>query len=133
MQTGSALASLRTRILDSGWFWFFVVVVSFYLVFRGPLPFVKSWWQAGQEDWDDDWNRRHRMADWMLLTGTLSGLTQAEVIEKLGEPPPTNYFREWSMVYMLGSERGFMSIDSEWLVLRVDSAGHVSDARIVRD
>ena len=37
------------------------------------------------------------------------------------------------MVYILGSERGFMSIDSEWLVLRIDAAGHVRDVKIVRD
>ena len=37
------------------------------------------------------------------------------------------------MVYWLGPERGFMSIDSEWLTLNFDQAGKVRDVDIVRD
>ena len=35
------------------------------------------------------------------------------------EPRSTEYFRDWSLVYNLGRERGFMAIDSEWLVVRI--------------
>ncbi len=73
------------------------------------------------------------MADWMVLTGNLVGLTRAEVVDKLGEPAPTKYFQEFSMVYILGAERGLISLDSEWLVLNLDTSGHVSDASIVTD
>jgi hypothetical protein len=73
------------------------------------------------------------MADWMVLTGSLAGLTRVEVVSKLGEPRPTGYFKDWSIVYILGAERSLMSIDSEWLVLRIDRAGRVSDVAIVRD
>jgi hypothetical protein len=51
----------------------------------------------------------------------------------LGEPPPTSYFRQWDMVYWLGMERGFVSIDSEWLVIRLDQDGRVAESRIVTD
>jgi hypothetical protein len=34
---------------------------------------------------------------------------------------------------MARPERGFISIDSEWLVVRFDTAGKVSEYRIVRD
>jgi hypothetical protein len=37
----------------------------------------------------------------------------------LGEPPKTEYFKEFDLVYYLGPERGFMGIDSEWLVLKL--------------
>ena len=37
------------------------------------------------------------------------------------------------MVYWLGDERGYMSIDSEWLVVRLDGEGKVAEYRIVRD
>jgi hypothetical protein len=97
------------------------------------LPLVQSWWIAGQENWADPWHRRHRMADWMVLTRSLPGLTRTEVIARLGAPPPTDYFRDWSMVYNLGAERGFISIDSEWLVIRLDESDRVSEARMVTD
>ena len=115
------------------WFWLVALMVVYFLVARAPLPLVHSWWQAGQDDWGDRLNRRHRMADWMLLTRSLAGLTREEVVARLGDPPPTNYFRDWSMVYNLGAERGFFSIDSEWLVIRLDDSGQVSEARIVTD
>jgi len=73
------------------------------------------------------------MADRMIALGTLVGKTRAEVVELLGEPPPTGYFADWDLVYWLGPERGFISIDSEWLVLRLSADGRVVDNRIVRD
>ena len=51
----------------------------------------------------------------------------------LGEPPHTGYFKDWDLVYWLGRERGFISIDSEWLVVRLDPKGWVREYRIVRD
>jgi hypothetical protein len=37
------------------------------------------------------------------------------------------------MKYWLGPERSYFSVDSEWLVLRLDRAGRVVEYRIVRD
>jgi hypothetical protein len=73
------------------------------------------------------------MADRLIARRTLLGKTRAEVVELLGEPPPTGYFADWDMVYWLGPERSFISIDSEWLVLRLAEDGRVVDNRIVRD
>jgi hypothetical protein len=50
-----------------------------------------------------------------------------EVVARLGEPPKTEYFKNFDLVYYLGPERGFISIDSEWLVLKLGP-----DARVVR-
>ena len=83
--------------------------------------------------WGDSWHRRHRMADWMIGTGSLIGKRKEEVIAQLGDPPPTDYFTDWSLVYNLGAERGWLSIDSEWLVIRHNAAGIITEARIVRD
>jgi len=55
------------------------------------------------------------------------------VVDLLGEPPPTEYFKGWDLVYRLGMERGFISIDSEWLVLRLAPGGRVAEARLVTD
>jgi hypothetical protein len=50
-----------------------------------------------------------------------------------GKPSEEGYFREWDLVYWLGPERGYMSIDSEWMVLRLGKDGKVAECRIVRD
>lgn len=76
---------------------------------------------------------RQRMADRLLARRILIGLRRPQVIAMLGEPRDTEYFRQWDMVYLLGDERGFISIDSEWLVLRLGSDGKVIEARLVRD
>lgn len=51
----------------------------------------------------------------------------------LGKPPATDYFSDWDLVYWLGPERGFLSIDSEWLVVKLDQNEVVTDFKIVRD
>lgn len=96
-----------------------------------PLPFDRSIWNAepaGIEDF-----RRHRMADWLLRRRSLMGLSRAQVVSLLGEPTVTSHFRDFDLVYVLGNERGWMSIDSEWLLMRLDATGHVSTAELARD
>jgi hypothetical protein len=73
------------------------------------------------------------MADHLLAQGTLRGKARSEVVKLLGEPSDEGYFRDWDLVYWLGPERGFMSIDSEWLVVRLGRDGRVAEYRIVRD
>jgi hypothetical protein len=75
---------------------------------------------------------RLRMVNDLLRRHRLVGITRAEVDELLGVPPQTGYFRKYDYVYWLGPERGFMSIDSEWLVLKFDH-DKVIEARLVRD
>jgi hypothetical protein len=55
------------------------------------------------------------------------------VIELLGPPEPQNGFAGYDMVYVLGPERSFINIDYEWLVIKLDGAGYVSEAAIVTD
>ena len=71
----------------------------------------------------DDLRERHR----------LRGRTRADVVALLGEPRPTSYFREYDLVYWLGPERSPISVDSEWLALRLDSTGRVTEERLVTD
>ena len=58
---------------------------------------------------------------------------RAEIESLLGPADETSYFRRWDFVYWLGPERGFIRIDSEWLVLRFDAEDRVSEFRLVRD
>jgi hypothetical protein len=96
-----------------------------------PLPFDRAAWNAEAEGIDDF--RRHRMADWLLKRQRLVGLSRAEIVSMLGEPTKTSHFREYDLVYVLGNERGWMSIDSEWLLMRLDGTGRVSMAELGRD
>ncbi|MBD2234050.1 hypothetical protein [Phormidium tenue] len=73
------------------------------------------------------------MVDDVLAKYLLLGRPQAGVIELLGPPEPQNSFADYDMVYRLGPERKFISIDDEWLVIKLDAAGHVNDAKLVTD
>jgi hypothetical protein len=76
---------------------------------------------------------RLRMADDLVDNKKLIGLTRQEVVACLGEPPKTEYFKKFDLVYYLGPERGFISIDSEWLVLKLGPDCRVERAAIARD
>ncbi len=72
------------------------------------------------------------MVDDLLRRHSLVGMSRAEVDELLGRPPATDYFRDFEYVYWLGPERGFISIDSEWLGLRFEQE-RVAEARVLSD
>jgi hypothetical protein len=76
---------------------------------------------------------RLRMADDLVESKKLIGLTRQEVVSRLGEPPKTEYFKNFDLVYYLGPERGFISIDSEWLVVKFSPDGRVERAAIAKD
>ena len=73
------------------------------------------------------------MVDNLLAHRKLIGNSRQEILELLGEPEHTGYFKEYDMVYWLGPERSFISIDSESLVLKLDQAGRVSEYCILTD
>jgi hypothetical protein len=82
-------------------------LVTFYILTSLPFPFVKVWWHAADYDPQDRFSKRHRMADWLVMTNALVGLRRDEVVAKLGSPPPSDYFTDYNLVYRLGFERGF--------------------------
>ncbi len=73
------------------------------------------------------------MADGLVENRVLLGKTKAEIEQLLGVPTATAKFADYGLVYWLGPERSFMSIDSEWLVVAFDAKGKASEAKIVRD
>ena len=75
---------------------------------------------------------RIKMVDDLLNKNKLIGMSKSEVNNLLGVPPKTGYFSNYDYVYWLGPERGFMSIDSEWLVIKFEN-DRVVEARITRD
>ena len=58
------------------------------------------------------------MVDDLLNHYSLEGLSRSEIMNLLGNETEGAYFKEVdNMVYYLGNERGFISIDSEWLII----------------
>ncbi len=98
------------------------------------IPFdAQAWRSPEREPRDIFWPPRLRMVDDLLRRHRLDGMTRQQVVALIGEPDQTGYFSNWDMVYWLGPERGGFRIDSEWLVLRLDSQQKVTEHRIVRD
>ena len=104
-----------------------------WLVAFAPLPFVASQWRASDPEEVGALRVRQRMADWLVITHRLDGLSHREVVDLLGNPPPHDKFRGAGLVYVLGPERGFISIDYEWLVLTFGKAGTVEHVAIQTD
>lgn len=101
--------------------------------YRHAITFEPAAWKARSRDNDFMWPTRLRMIDDLLQRHLLEDATRARVEALLGPADDTPYFRQWDLVYHLGPERGFMRIDSEWLVLRLGQAGRVTEYRVVRD
>ena len=59
------------------------------------------------------------------------GLTEAEVLETLGEPTSERFAPEWESSYWLRPQ-GFC-MDGHYLVINYDLDRRVSDARVVTD
>jgi hypothetical protein len=101
------------------------------LEYLGRRSFDPVAWKGASHSSDDP--VRIRMVDDLLQRHQFRGMTREQVTALIGEPDDTPYFKDWDMVYWLGPERGFMSIDSEWLVFRLGDQKTVKDFRVVRD
>ena len=69
--------------------------------------------------WLKEPEERTAIVDELLETHELKGMTKADILVLLGTPDnEAGYFVEDNrFVYWLGPERGWMSIDSEWLLI----------------
>jgi hypothetical protein len=106
-----------------------VIGGGIYLVYSllKPDPF-------DQERWFNHPAERVEMVGHLLSKVQLKGMTRDEIIALLGEQEEEIYFKEQNnLVYYLGDERGFMSIDSEWLVIWFDGENRVTDYEIKTD
>ena len=76
---------------------------------------------------------RIKMVDSLLSKYKFDNWSKEKVIKFLGNPEETDYFENYDLVYWLGAERGFISIDSEWLVFKLNSNLLVYEYHIVSD
>lgn len=98
-----------------------------------PVPFDRTAWLEGERADFSAEAPRLRMADHLVSSRALLGKNRPEIEAMLGPDTNTDKFRSYDLVYWLGAQRNYMPIDSEWLVLRFDKSGRVSEARIVYD
>jgi outer membrane protein assembly factor BamE (lipoprotein component of BamABCDE complex) len=104
-----------------------LLFAAIYAISQYESNFTPERWQASPEE-------RVLIVDDLLVEQQLKGMTQAQVTQLLGPPTQTNYFKEANnVVYYLGAERSFISIDSEWLVIEFDSQGKVNHVEIESD
>ena len=96
-------------------------------------PFDRTIWHQGEQGKFSLDAPRLRMADGLIRSHILIGKTRSELEAMLGPATRTDKFRDYGLVYWLGAERGFMSIDSEWLVIRIDKSNKAFEASIVSD
>ena len=124
------MLSRRKRIRNTVIF----VTIALFFGYRWCFPgrsFDSELWQQNKLQLGS--KVRLGMADRIVARHVLRGMTSSQVTDMLGKPPATDYFSQWDLVYWLGPERGFLSIDSEWLVVKLDQNEVVADFKIVRD
>lgn len=89
-----------------------LVVILAGITYQYRRSFSTSKWKNNPEE-------RTKIVDDLLSDHELIGMQESDIIELLGENNNDyGYFNEPDRyVYYLGPERGFISIDSEWLIL----------------
>lgn len=113
-----------------------VAIVYVSLSRTAEMPFEQKTWLNGTNG-NQMYFPRLTMADDLIETKKLDGLSRNQVVELLGEPSMENI--QWSkddyfgLVYHLGPERGFMSVDSEWLGISFGGNNVVKYYKLVRD
>ena len=117
----------KIKIINLAVFLFFVLLAAAAFIHLKSKTFsAKKWREAPDE--------RVNIVDSLLSKHDLIGMTEKEVTALLGENDnDSGYFsKDGRYVYYLGPERGFFSIDSEWLLIDF-SDGAVSDFSLTTD
>ncbi|MBE7096165.1 MULTISPECIES: hypothetical protein [Bacillus] len=86
-----------------------------------------------QDRWLHAEEKRVHMVDDLMQKYKLTGKSNEEITKLLGTPTETRNGEEGiTTSYYLGNERGFISIDSEQLVLQFDRDGRVMEYKVHR-
>jgi hypothetical protein len=106
---------------------------AYWLVFMSPLPFSASWWDVDTEK-GTTFKTRYRVADRLAASGRLDDMTREEVIALLGAPvTDVTRLGKHDLIYVLGPERGLISVDYEWLLIDLDPLGKVAKVEVASD
>lgn len=90
--------------------------------------FTSITWKANKE-------KRIEMIDDLIDKQLLDGLSKQEVITALGAPNESDSFSgmDPDLLYYLGPDRGFVSMDSEWLLIWLNDDNFVEKYEIDLD
>ena len=102
------------------------------LVHRRPFN-AELWRKQAISEPDTTWPPRLCMVNHLIASGRLEGLSHGEILELLGPPSQGPPLAGATYGYYLGPERGFIRIDSEWLLIAFGEDGKVSRCWIGRD
>lgn len=87
-----------------------------------------------QNRWLNHADKRVHMVDDLLQKYKLIGKSNEEITQLLGAPTETRSGGEGVItLYYLGTERGFIPIDSEQLILQFDRDGKVMEYTVHKD
>lgn len=87
-----------------------------------------------QNRWLNHADKRVHMVDDLLQKYKLIGKSNEEITQLLGAPTETGSGEEGVItLYYLGTERGFIPIDSEQLILQFDRDGKVMEYTVHKD
>jgi outer membrane protein assembly factor BamE (lipoprotein component of BamABCDE complex) len=98
----------------------------------GVIPFDHDVWMRSGS-WEQGSFPRRDMAKDLINRQTLVGKSEEDVVGLLGKPSTDwVYTGERQLMYWLGPDR-HGGIDSEWLRVKMDGAGHVTECEIYED
>ncbi|MED2038998.1 hypothetical protein FC699_13815 [Bacillus wiedmannii] len=104
------------------------------LVCTGQLSMNTYNSKFNQDRWLHAEEKRVHMVDDLLQKYKLIGKSNEEITKLLGAPTGTSNGKDGVITsYYLGTERGFIPIDSEQLVLQFDRDGRVVEYKVQRD
>jgi len=99
---------------------------------QASMPFERTMW-ADEETLRKQPNLRRSMVNDLMNTHLTKGMSRQDVIALIGHPTDTSHFQDRDLVYRLGDEGGYISVDSAWLVIDLDAAGKVTGFETVTD
>ncbi|HDR4422962.1 TPA: hypothetical protein QCP59_003797 [Bacillus cereus] len=104
------------------------------LVCTGQLSMNTYTSMFNQDRWLHAEDKRVHMVDDLIQKYKLTGKSNEEITQLLGTPTETRHGENGVITsYYLGTERGFIPIDSEHLVLQFDRNGKVVEYKVQRD
>ena len=120
----------------------FGIVVALSQVIPRPLPSGSDQLKLDSSLWirpesssfvEEDITPRQKMLG--DAVAALPGKTKSEIESLLGPSLETPYFADTGrdMIYILGPERGYLAIDSDWLLIWLDDSGRFARYKIATD
>jgi len=127
------LGTLLPNVLLVG----FILLGSPFENYMNQEDFDAALWRKSEELSEDFlWPHKIKMVDSLMESKILDDLNREEVIKLLGPPISDQHPRNKNqneIYYLLGPERGFIRIDSEWLSISFDKKGKVQKYWLWRD